>query len=98
MDATPNPTPAPSAVPAQVPPPLPVPTAAAVGTAPALVFKPAPDGMTCKVCNAPLRYGTEGKSSQEFVCSTLKDDAPILADKYEEWRNHFIGSRVVKSK
>jgi hypothetical protein len=54
--------------------------------------------MTCKVCNAPLRYGTEGQSTQEFVCSTLKDDSPILADKYEEWRNHWVGSRVVKSK
>jgi hypothetical protein len=54
--------------------------------------------MTCKVCNAPLRYGPEGKTSQEFVCSTLKDDSPILADKYEEWRNHWVGSRVVKNK
>jgi hypothetical protein len=54
--------------------------------------------MTCKVCNAPLRYGQEGKNSQEFVCSTLKDDSPILADKYEEWRNHWVGSRQVKNK
>jgi len=74
----------------------PNPSPAAAPAAPA--FKPAPDGMTCKVCNAPLKYGPEGKSSQEFVCSTLKDDAPILADKYEEWRNHWVGSRVVKAK
>lgn len=87
MDATPNPSPAPAAAP----------VAPAAPAAP--VFKPAPDGMTCKICGAPLKYApASGSSSQEFVCSTLKDDSPILADKYEEWRNHWVGSRVVKSK
>jgi len=90
MEGTPNPAPTAPAAPAAAP-------AAPVAPA-APAFKPAPDGMTCKVCNAPLKYGPEGKSSQEFVCSTLKDDAPILADKYEEWRNHWVGSRVVKAK
>ena len=89
MDTPANPAPA-------------APAAAPVAAAPvapaAPTFKPAPDGMTCKVCNAPLKYGPEGKTSQEFVCSTLKDDAPILADKYEEWRNHWVASRVVKPK
>jgi hypothetical protein len=89
MDTPANPAPA---APAAAP-------AAAAPVAPAApTFKPAPDGMTCKVCNAPLKYGPEGKTSQEFVCSTLKDDAPILADKYEEWRNHWVASRVVKPK
>ena len=54
--------------------------------------------MTCKICNAPLRYSTESPNSQEYVCSTLKAEAPILADKYEDWRNHFVGSRVTKAK
>jgi hypothetical protein len=86
MEASPNPVPAAAAV-------------AAVPAAPAAPpFKPAPDGMTCKICNAPLRYGAEGKITQEFVCSTLKDDSPILSDKYEEWRNHWIGSRTIKNK
>ena len=90
MEGSPTPA-APSPAPAAAAP-------AAAAAAPAPVFKPAPDGMTCKICNAPLRYGQEGQSTQEFVCSTLKDDSPILADKYEEWRNHWVGSRVVKSK
>jgi len=95
MEGTPNPVPAnpPAAAPAAAA------TAVAAPAAPAApAFKPAPDGMTCKVCNAPLRYGVEGKVTQEFVCSTLKDDAPILADKYDEWRNHWVASRVVKNK
>ena len=89
MDASPNPSPTPVS-----------PAAAPVAPAapPALVFTPAPDGLTCKICNAPLRYSTESAQSQEFVCSTLKNEAPILEDKYQDWRNHFIGSRVIRSK
>ncbi len=86
METPASPTPAPAAAPAAPPAPA-VPA-----------FKPAPDGMTCKVCNAALKYGIEGKSTQEFVCSTLKDEGPILADKYEEWRDHWVGSRVIKNK
>jgi hypothetical protein len=95
METTPNPVPSAEAAPA-----APAATAApAVAAAPAVpAFKPAPGGLTCKVCNAPLKYGPEGKTSQEFVCSTLKDDSPILADKYEEWRNHWVASRVVQPK
>ncbi len=89
-------------VPATPPPAQATPAATATPAAPVAppvpTFKPAPNGMACKVCNAPLKYGVEGKTSQEFVCSTLKDESPILADKYEEWRNHWIGSRVVQAK
>jgi hypothetical protein len=93
MDATPNTTP-PSAP--AVATPAPAPAAPAAPAVPA--FKPAPDGLTCAICQAPLKYGIEGKTTQEFVCSTLKDEGPILADKYEEWRNHWVGSRVVRPK
>lgn len=91
----------PMETPAQNPAPA-APAAAAPAVAPAApaapTFKPAPDGLTCKICNAPLRYGIEGKTTQEFVCSTLKDEGPILADKYEEWRDHWVGSRVTRNK
>ncbi|MES2201060.1 MAG: hypothetical protein V4498_02290 [candidate division FCPU426 bacterium] len=96
MEATPTP-PAEAPQPAAAAPAPAAPAAAPVAP-PAPTFKPAPDNLTCKVCNAPLRYGQEGKTSQEFVCSTLKDDSPILTDKYEEWRNHWVASRVVRSK
>jgi hypothetical protein len=54
----------------------------------------APEGTHCPHCGARMKLYARYAKSVEFVCPTLKDDPPVLADKYVEWRNLYLKSRV----
>jgi hypothetical protein len=83
-NATPNP--APAAAPA-----------AAAAVAPAKPVELAPEGTNCPHCGERMRvYGKYAKSI-EYCCPTLKDEPPVLADKYAEWRDLLLKSRVSKA-
>jgi hypothetical protein len=85
-NATPNP--APAAAPA---------APAAVAVAPAKPVELAPEGTNCPHCGERMRvYGKYAKSI-EYCCPTLKDEPPVLADKYAEWRDLLLKSRVSKA-
>ena len=96
MSETPAPTPTPAA-------PKP---AAAAGAAPAVAAaapaappKPvelAPEGMNCPHCGERMRVWARYAKTIEYACPTLKDEAPVLADKYAEWRDLLLKSRVSK--
>jgi hypothetical protein len=91
MSDAPNPTPAPAAAaPA---------TAAAPAAAPAVPAKPvelAPEGINCPHCGERARVWARYAKSIEYACPTLKEDAPVLADKYVEWRDLLLKSRISK--
>jgi hypothetical protein len=79
----------------------PVPAAGAVAPAvtPASVpaAKPvelAPEGVNCPHCGARMRVYARYAKSVEYVCPALKEDPPVLADKYLEWRNLYLKSRL----
>ncbi len=86
-----------SETPAASPAPAPV-APAAPAKAPEPPIELAPEGMLCAVCNERLRVGTRYSTVIEYVCSKLKDEGPILADKYADWRDHWVASRVQKPK
>lgn len=79
--------------------PTPSPTAAAAAPAapPAKPVELAPEGTNCPHCGERMRvYGKYAKSI-DYCCPTLKDDPPVLADKYAEWRDLLLKSKVTKA-
>jgi hypothetical protein len=54
----------------------------------------APEGVLCPHCGARMRVYARYAKSVEYVCPSLKEDPPVLADKYVEWRNLYLKSRV----
>ena len=81
------------------PPTPPAPAATAVAVPLAVVAKPvelAPEGNNCPHCGERMRLWARYAKSVEYACPTLKEDAPILADKYVEWRDLLLKSRVSK--
>ena len=95
-----TPSPAPAAAPVAATAPAP---AAGVAVAPAAPVKApeppvelAPEGMLCKVCGERLKVTARRGPLTEYTCSKMKDDSPILEDKYLEWRDHWLGSRILK--
>lgn len=87
-----NPTPTPAAAPA-----APAPAAAAApAPAPAKPLDLAPEGTNCPHCGERMRvYGRYAKSV-DYCCPSLKEDPPVLADKYAEWRDLLLKSKVTK--
>ncbi len=80
--------------------PSPAPVAAAPAAPAAPPAKPvelAPEGNNCPHCGERMRVWARYAKSIEYVCPTLKEDAPILADKYAEWRDLILKSRVSQS-
>lgn len=71
--------------------------AAAPVTAPAKPVELAPEGVNCPHCGERARVWARYAKSIEYACPTLKEDAPILADKYAEWRDLVVKSRISKN-
>lgn len=90
-NATPNPAPAPA--PAATAPAAPKP-AAAPAAPPAKPVDLAPEGNNCPHCGERMRVYAKYAKSVEYCCPTLKEDPPVLADKYDEWRDLLLTSRV----
>jgi len=54
----------------------------------------APEGVDCPHCGARMRVYARYAQSVEYVCPALKEDPPVLADKYVEWRNLYLKTRL----
>jgi hypothetical protein len=78
------------------------PTAAPAAVAPAApaakVVELAPEGLNCPHCGARLKVWGRYEHSIEYACPTLKEEPPVLADKYAEWRDLLLKSRVSVNK
>lgn len=70
--------------------------AAAVAAPPAKPVELAPEGVNCPHCGERARVWARYAKSIEYACPTLKEDAPVLADKYVEWRDLLLKSRQSK--
>jgi len=87
---------------APTPAPTPAPAAAAPAAAPAPAAPPAkpidlaPEGNNCPHCNERMQVWAKYSKTVEYACPTLKADPPVLADKYAEWRDLLLKSRVSK--
>ena len=86
-----TPTPAPAVAPAAPAAP------AAAPAAPAKPVELAPEGVNCPHCGERARVWARYGKTIEYACPTLKEDAPILADKYVEWRDLLLKSRISKA-
>lgn len=75
-------------------PASPAPAPAAPAAPAAKPAQMAPEGYLCAHCGAPMKVYAQWAGTVEYVCPTLKDDPPILADKYAEWRDLYLKSRV----
>ena len=85
---------------AQTPAPAPSPAAGAVpapAAAPAKPLELAPEGMNCGHCGQRLRVFAKYARSEEYCCPSLKEDPPVLADKYAEWRDLYLKTRVTRT-
>lgn len=91
-EATPNPAPAPAAVPAAAPAAAP----AVATAAPAKPVELAPEGTNCPHCGERMRVYARYQKTIDYCCPTLKEDPPVLADKYAEWRDLLLKSKVSK--
>ncbi len=87
-NATPSPAPAPAAPAAAAP--------AAPAAAPAKPVELAPEGVNCPHCNERMRVYARYAKTIDYCCPTLKEDPPVLADKYNEWRDLLLKSKVSK--
>ncbi len=85
-EEAPAPVASPPAAPSAAPPPAPKPAA-----------ELAPEGMDCPHCGKRLRVYARYAHSVEYCCPDLKDDPPVLADKYAEWRDLLLKSRVSRA-
>ena len=88
MSETPTPA-APASAPA-------APAAAAPAAPAAKPIELAPEGINCPHCGERARVWARYAQTIEYACPTLKDDAPVLADKYVEWRDLLLKSRISK--
>jgi hypothetical protein len=78
-------------------PVAPRPAAAATAVAPAKPVELAPEGMDCPHCGQRLRVYARYAHSVEYCCASLKEDPPVLADKYADWRDLYLKTRVTKA-
>lgn len=85
----PAPAPAPASAPTAVAPAAPKPAAP-----PAKPVELAPEGEDCPHCGKRMRLYARYAKSVEYCCPDLKEDPPVLADKYAEWRDLLLKSRV----
>jgi hypothetical protein len=87
---------------APVPPEAPKAPVAPVVAAPKTAAPPpkpldlAPEGTDCPHCGQRMRVFARYTHSTEYCCPTLKEEAPVLADKYAEWRDLYLKSRVTR--
>jgi hypothetical protein len=79
----------------ETPPPAAPPAPAAAPAAKPVEL--APEGELCPHCNARMRVYARYVKSVEYVCPALKEDPPVLADKYLEWRALYLKSRVSRA-
>jgi len=86
-------TPAPAA-PATAPAPAAAPASPKPAAPPVKPVELAPEGLDCPHCGQRLRVYARYASSIEYCCASLKEDPPVLADKYAEWRDLFLKSRM----
>jgi hypothetical protein len=84
----PKPAPAPAAPAAAAP--------AAPAAAPAKPVELAPEGTNCPHCGERMRVYARYAKTIDYCCPTLKEDPPVLADKYAEWRDLLLKSKVTK--
>ena len=90
MENTPTPSPAPA--------PAPKPAAVAAPTAaPTKPIELAPEGNNCAHCGERMRVYAKFTRSIEYCCPSLKEDPPVLADKYAEWRDLLLQTKVSQS-
>lgn len=76
-------------------PQTPAPAAAARPAAvPPKPVELAPEGMDCPHCGQRLRLYARHARSVEYCCPGLKEEPPVLADKYAEWRDLLLRTRV----
>lgn len=90
-----NPTPSPA--PAAAPLAAPTAPAAAPVAAPAKPVELAPEGMNCPHCHERMRVYARYAKSIDYCCPSLKEDPPVLADKYNEWRDLLLKSKVTQA-
>jgi hypothetical protein len=76
--------------------PAAAPAAAAPAAPAAKPVELAPEGIVCPHCGERARVWARYAQTIEYACPTLKDDAPVLADKYVEWRDLLLKSRISK--
>jgi hypothetical protein len=77
--------------------PAAAPAAPAAATAPKPV-ELAPEGLNCPHCGARLKLWARYEHSVEYACPSLKEEPPVLADKYADWRDLLLKSRVSRPK
>ncbi len=91
------------AAPAANPSPAPASAGTPVATAPKPAAPPAkpvelaPEGLDCPHCGQRLRVYARYAKNIEYCCPSLKEDPPVLADKYADWRDLLLKSRVSKA-
>ena len=90
----PNPAPAAAAAAAPVPS---VATAPKPAAPPAKPVELAPEGTDCPHCGQRMRVFAHYSRSVEYCCPSLKEESPVLADKYAEWRDLYLKSRVTRT-
>ena len=78
------------------PTPAPAPAAAPVA-APAKPVDLAPEGVNCPHCGERMRVYAKYAKSIDYCCPSLKEDPPVLADKYVEWRDLLLKSKVTQA-
>ncbi|HTB21935.1 MAG TPA: hypothetical protein VK914_04450 [bacterium] len=89
-------------VPAANPAPVPSTAPAAAAPAPKPAAPPAkpvdlaPEGVDCPHCGQRMRVFARYSRSVEYCCPSLKEESPVLADKYAEWRDLYLKSRVTR--
>jgi hypothetical protein len=89
---------------AQIPetPAAPAPAAPVAAPAPKPAAPPAqpldlaPEGTDCPHCGQRARVFARYARSVEYCCPTLKEESPVLADKYAEWRDLYLKSRLTR--
>lgn len=86
------------------PKPAAAPAAPAAAAAPAAPAAPpakpvelAPEGVNCPHCGERMRVFAKYPASVEYCCPSLKEEPPVLADKYAEWRDLLLKTLVKKA-
>lgn len=72
-------------------------TAPKPAIAPAKPVELAPEGTDCPHCGQRMRVFAKYARSVEYCCPALKEESPVLADKYAEWRDLYLKSRVTRA-
>lgn len=78
----------------------PTPAPATPAAPAAVAAKPvdlAPEGTNCPHCGERMRVYGKYATTVDYCCPSLKEDPPVLADKYAEWRDLLLKSKVTKA-